>query len=68
MNKDHDIPNDAPWEDEHDDGGGECYWCGGEGWDECRDPIQCTKQHSRDGYCRCSSCGGSGLAKDQTIW
>ena len=45
-----------------------CHWCGGDGWDECDDPIQCTSQHSDDGLCRCKSCGGSGLAKDMTIW
>lgn len=52
------------WDDEDRD----CYWCHGEGWDECSHPLECTKQHSRDGLCRCDSCGGSGLAKDMTIW
>jgi len=55
----------------------ECFHCGGEGWDECDDPLECTKAHhiikNPDGsyagqLCRCSSCGGSGLAKDMTIW
>lgn len=47
---------------------GDCHWCAGEGWDECDDPMQCTNAHSVEGLCRCKSCGGSGLAKDMTIW
>lgn len=46
----------------------DCYWCAGEGWEECDDPIQCTDEHDVLGQHRCSSCGGSGLAKDMTIW
>jgi hypothetical protein len=46
----------------------QCYFCCGEGWTECDDPIQCTKPHNRRGDCRCSSCGGSGFAKDMVIW
>lgn len=56
---------DADYDDETD---GNCYWCGGDGWDECDDPIQCTKPHDRYGNCPCSSCGGSGRARDMTIW
>jgi hypothetical protein len=55
-------------EGEYGDPENDCFHCGGEGWQECRDPIQCTGQHNSLGECRCSSCGGSGLAKDQTIW
>lgn len=61
-----------------DDGGpddsDECYWCGGEGWTECNDPIECTQPHRNyrlSGLyreCPCGSCGGTGLAKDMTIW
>lgn len=47
---------------------GRCHFCGGEGWDDCDDPMQCTNQHNRAGQCRCASCGGSGSAKDMTIW
>lgn len=70
---DHD--DDHEWPDE--EGSGDCYWCGGEGWDECDDPIQCTREHQiirgDDGeylfqICRCGSCNGSGSAKDMTIW
>lgn len=70
-----------PQEQDFDDGDpanpGRCFWCAGEGWDECDDPIECTNAHhvvkNPDGsyagqLCRCSSCGGSGLAKDMTIW
>lgn len=45
-----------------------CYWCGGEGWVQCEDPLQCTRPHTGYGECPCASCGGSGLAKDMTIW
>lgn len=55
------------YEDAQDDGG-RCHWCHGDGWTECDDPIECTNQHNRYGECRCSSCGGSGKAKDMTIW
>lgn len=51
-----------------DDEAGDCYWCGGDGWRECDDPLQCTSPHNRLGECRCSSCGGSGDARDMTIW
>jgi hypothetical protein len=54
-----------------DDDDSDCYWCAGEGWSECDDPIQCTKPHhvyERWQECPCSSCGGSGLSKDMTIW
>jgi hypothetical protein len=65
------LPALDNYDDEYDeydpDDDGSCYWCGGEGWDECDDPLECTKEH-RDGMCRCSSCGGSGNAKDMTIW
>lgn len=47
---------------------GDCFHCGGEGWVECDDPIQCTAWHTKDGCERCHSCNGSGLAKDMTIW
>jgi len=60
-----------------EDGGESCFWCAGEGWDECDGILECTKEHiivkNPDGsfagqLCRCASCGGSGLAKDMTIW
>lgn len=46
----------------------DCFHCGGDGWRECDDPIQCTYEHNKWGECRCPSCGGSGAAKDMTIW
>jgi hypothetical protein len=50
----------------------DCTWCGGEGYVECDDPIQCTRPHLDNdrwnGECECSACHGSGLAKDQTSW
>ena len=60
-----DDPN--PEDDDPEDGG-RCHWCAGDGWVECDDPIQCTYPHNKYGECPCSSCGGSGLAKDMTIW
>jgi hypothetical protein len=62
--------------DYDDEDGGDCFHCGGDGWVECNDPIECTRAHRTytggGGYfgqlCRCSSCGGSGAAKDMTIW
>lgn len=58
-----DDEDDGPYDDERD-----CFHCGGDGWTECDDPIQCCNQHNQSGLCRCKSCGGSGLAKDMTIW
>jgi hypothetical protein len=43
-----------------------CFHCGGDGYVECDDPIQCTSAH-RNGLCPCASCGGTGKAKDMTI-
>lgn len=61
--------DDGPdWYDEHPDEPRHCHWCAGDGWVECPDPIQCTYPHNRFGECPCGSCGGSGLAKDMTIW
>lgn len=55
-------------EDEYDYGPDDendwCTHCGGEGWDnECHEEgCYCLEGHP------CGACGGSGLAKDQTIW
>lgn len=40
-----------------------CSWCGGDGWQESDDPLW-------DGADEipCKACGGSGLARKQTIW
>ncbi len=64
------VCHEAVDQDDYDDCDDEkdCHWCGGDGWVECHDPIQCTNLHSPDGLCCCSSCAGSGLAKDMTIW
>jgi hypothetical protein len=59
-------PEDDEWDfADHD---GYCTHCGGDGYDECDDPIQCTSAHTRGDLCPCGACGGSGLAKDQRIW
>lgn len=67
------IPRPEPFEDDEDDEGCPtderwCYRCHGEGWQECHDPIQCTRPHNDFGECPCHSCGGSGDAKDMTVW
>ena len=63
------MTDHGDYDDEQDDADadGDCYWCGGDGYDECSDPMQCTHRHVC-GLCPCRSCGGSGLAKDMTIW
>lgn len=59
-------------EDDYDDGEYDqdrfCSHCGGEGTTECNDPIECMDRHDKFGWCHCKYCGGSGLAKDQTVW
>lgn len=60
---------DCMADDEYDDEtGGRCYWCGGDGWTECDDPIQCTSPHNEFGECQCSPCNGTGSAKHQWLW
>lgn len=54
--------------DDPDDEDGDCFWCAGEGVSECSDPIECCNRHDKWGNCRCASCGGTGRAKDMTIW
>lgn len=48
------------------DGDSNCYWCGGDGWvdGEEDDPLW----YAPGELARCSSCGGTGRAKDMTIW
>lgn len=55
-------------EDFDDDSPRDCYWCAGTGWTDCADSIECTSVHNAYGECLCGSCGGSGDAKDMTIW
>src|SRR5262245_11714987 len=69
---------DEPDVSDYDDDDGElCFHCGGEGEEECDDYLECTSHHRtmthpETGqffqFCVCGSCGGSGLAKDMTIW
>lgn len=42
-----------------------CLVCGGEGWVEGRDHLECD-EYGYDEIIRCTSCRGSGLAKDMT--
>ena len=55
-----------PVYDEDDDD--RCSRCGGDGWVECSDPMECTTPHNEYDECQCSSCGGTGQRKDMTIW
>lgn len=43
-----------------------CTWCGGEGIDECDDPIQCLEPDCDGDMCRCTACDGRGV--DQVVW
>lgn len=55
-------------DDDETDPEAPCLHCGGDGWVQCRDPIQCTRPHNEQDECECASCGGTGLRKDMTIW
>lgn len=43
-----------------------CSWCGGDGWGECDDPIQCCDPRCDGELCPCSACDGRGY--DQAVW
>jgi hypothetical protein len=68
MDEPYEYDLDDPDSSDPDDDDRDCYWCGGDGYVECDDPIQCTRLHDKFGDHECSSCGGSGLRKDMTIW
>jgi len=56
-----------------DDGDTDCTICGGDGYVECDDPIQCMAPNHFGGglsdlYCACRACGGTGRGKDQVVW
>lgn len=61
-------PTDDDVETDYLDGERDCHWCGGEGFSECDIPLECTKRHNQWDECPCASCGGTGCAKDMTIW
>ena len=58
-----DYPDDDEWDPDEDD----CTWCGGDGYTECDDPIQCCARHV-NGLCPCIPCNGSGQRSQQWIW
>ena len=68
------IPRLEPFDDDdedeegYDDESRRCSHCAGDGWVECRNPLECTRPHNKFGECPCGSCGGSGDAKDMTVW
>ena len=46
-----------------------CSWCDGEGWTESGDPMwDGWDEYGNPNLIACPSCGGTGLAKDQTLW
>ena len=54
--------------DEYMTGCYECDHCGGEAFDECDDPIQCTASACDGEVCPCSACGGTGNGCRQVVW
>jgi hypothetical protein len=47
--------------------GSACTMCGGEGWGDCDDPLQCCSEHKYD-WCPCGACGGTGLRSMQRVF
>lgn len=43
-----------------------CTWCGGDGFAECLDPLQCSDPSCDGEVCRCTACDGRGY--DQDVW
>ena len=63
LEPDKDYDDDSDYDDGSDS---ECFHCGGEGWIDGYDddPLWFSPGEME----RCASCGGSGQAKDMTIW
>lgn len=57
---------DYPDYEEFDDESGDCYWCGGDGYVDGYEDDAIFYEPGE--MIRCSSCNGSGMAKDMTIW
>lgn len=57
------LDEEDEWHDDPEDA--DCSSCGGEGFEECDDPIQCLSPSCDGEYHRCQNCGGSGRSKDQ---
>ena len=56
----------APLSDDGWDGDTSCTWCGGDGFAECDDPIQCCDPACDGQIGPCKACNGQGY--DQWIW
>jgi hypothetical protein len=56
------------WDDATYDDDPDCSFCGGDGEEECADPIQCFTPRCNGEWHQCPACRGSGLARDQRIW
>lgn len=55
---------DEEWAGELD-----CTWCGGEGTQDCDDPLGCPGPHDKWGNgCPCGACRGTGLRSQQTVF
>lgn len=50
------------WDDEYVP----CSWCGGEGFSDCDDPIQCLDPACNGELCTCRGCNG--LGHSQVVW
>lgn len=62
------YPDDLPSQTDFlDDDDLDCTLCVGDGWEECGDPIQCTRHHHL-GEHPCPACDGSGLRSKQTVF
>ena len=57
---------DVDYDDYDSDYDGECFHCAGEGWIDGYEDDQLW--YAPGEMQRCASCGGSGQAKDMTIW
>lgn len=53
------------YDDDYVDGDSGCSWCGGDG--VCTDGVDPLGDCPDEAH-RCHACGGTGLAKDQTVW
>jgi hypothetical protein len=59
---------DDTFGDDFDECGDECFWCGGDGYVEAQEQEPDSWNWGPDDIVPCISCGGSGSAKDMTIW
>lgn len=65
-------PTDDAWEDFDPDNDGRCTRCAGDGFEDCdgsgADDGEDICVRANPHVHNCGACGGSGDAKDQTVW